>query len=65
MKIKIGSSLSGFLAVLLITFKLAGVITWPWVAVLAPLWVGVAVLAVFLLVIVGIAITAAVLAALS
>lgn len=63
MKIKIGSSLTGFLAVILITFKLAGVITWPWVAVLAPLWVGLVIFAVVLMAIVGVAFFAAYFAA--
>jgi hypothetical protein len=44
----------GFLEVLtliFITLKLVGSITWPWVWVLAPLWIGYAVLgAIFILI---------------
>jgi hypothetical protein len=39
----------GLLAILFIGLKLAGVINWPWIWVLAPLWIGFA----FLLVIVA------------
>ena len=37
----------GILGVLFITFKLAGVIAWPWVWVLAPFWVPLALVAAF------------------
>lgn len=36
-------AIPGYAALALITLKLAGVISWPWVAVLAPLWVPVAI----------------------
>lgn len=40
------------LGVLFIAFKLAGVIAWPWVWVLAPFWIPLAVAAVVLVVVV-------------
>ena len=42
----------GILGVLFIAFKLAGVIAWPWVWVLAPFWIPLAVVAAFLAVVV-------------
>ena len=42
----------GILGVLFIAFKLAGVIAWPWVWVLAPFWIPLAVVAVVLVVVV-------------
>ena len=42
----------GILGVLFIAFKLAGVIAWPWVWVLAPFWIPLAVAAVVLAVVV-------------
>lgn len=42
----------GILGVLFIAFKLAGVIAWPWVWVLAPFWIPLAVAAVVLVVVV-------------
>lgn len=44
--------LLGILGVLFIAFKLAGVIAWPWVWVLAPFWIPLAVVAVVLVVVV-------------
>lgn len=44
--------LLAILGVLFIAFKLAGVIAWPWVWVLAPFWIPLAVAAVFLVVVV-------------
>lgn len=35
-----GLSFAGALTILFIALKLTGVITWSWVWVLAPLWVG-------------------------
>ena len=35
-----GIGLGGVLTVVFITLKLTGVITWPWLWVLAPLWAG-------------------------
>lgn len=37
-------SLANMLVVLFIAFKLAGIITWPWLWVLSPLWIALAVL---------------------
>lgn len=42
----------GVLGVLFVAFKLAGVIAWPWVWVLAPFWIPLAVAAVVLVVVV-------------
>jgi hypothetical protein len=51
MKMKIG--FPGLLALVFITLKLLGKITWPWLWVLSPLWisalVGVSILAIVLL----------------
>ena len=33
-----GITFFGLLAIVFITLKLTGVVTWPWVWVLAPLW---------------------------
>ena len=41
----------GVLGVLFVAFKLAGVIAWPWVWVLAPFWIPLAVAAVVLVVV--------------
>lgn len=45
-----GIGFAGLLTILFIGLKLGGVITWSWVWVLAPLWIGFA----FLLAIVGV-----------
>ena len=45
-EIKVGTpvaSLSTLLTVVFVTLKLCGVITWSWLWVLAPLWIGFAV----------------------
>lgn len=34
-----GISFCGALAILFITLKLIGIISWPWVWVLAPIWI--------------------------
>lgn len=34
-----GTSLFGVLLILFVVLKLCGLITWPWVWVLAPLWI--------------------------
>jgi hypothetical protein len=44
-------SLLGFLAILFFILKVAGAITWPWLWVLAPLWIG-AIVAIITLVII-------------
>jgi hypothetical protein len=43
MQITIGSGLPVLLAVLFIALKLCGVIAWSWVWVLSPLWIGLAI----------------------
>lgn len=37
-----GIGFGGLLAILFIAFKLAGIINWSWLWVLAPLWAGIA-----------------------
>lgn len=46
-----GIGFTGLLAVAFIVLKLCGVITWPWVWVLSPLWIGLVVFLIILLVI--------------
>lgn len=56
-----GVGFFGWLALIFITLKLCGVITWPWWIVLAPIWgVFATVLAVVFLVVLGAVIYAAV-----
>ena len=50
-----GIGFSGLLAILFITLKLTGVITWSWLWVLAPIWIPF-VIVVFILIIAGIVI---------
>lgn len=45
-----GVSIGGLLGVLFVGLKLGGVITWPWLWVLAPFWIPVAGVGVFLIV---------------
>ena len=52
-----GIGFLGLLAILFITLKLTGVITWSWLWVLAPIWIPF-VIAVFVLIIVGIIVIA-------
>ena len=52
-----GIKFSGLLAILFITLKLTGVITWSWLWVLAPIWIPF-VIVVFVLIIVGIIVIA-------
>ena len=47
-----GIGFSGLLAILFITLKLTGVITWSWLWVLAPIWIPF-VIVVFILIIIG------------
>lgn len=44
-----GVSFIGLLTLLFVAFKLLGVVTWPWWAVLLPLWAPFAVVAVVFL----------------
>ena len=52
-----GIGFSSLLAILFITLKLTGVVTWSWLWVLAPIWFPF-VIAVFALIIVGIIVIA-------
>lgn len=52
-----GIGFAGLLALVFITLKLVGVITWSWWWVLAPIWIAVALAAVVLLVVVLVAAT--------
>lgn len=52
-----GIGFSGLLAIVFITLKLTGVIGWSWWWVLAPLWVGLGLAALLLLVVFIIAIS--------
>ena len=38
-----GIGVVGLLGLIFITLKLVGVISWPWIWVLAPFWLGIAV----------------------
>lgn len=38
--IQIGPGFAGTLTIVFIALKLLGYITWPWIWVLAPMWVG-------------------------
>ena len=40
-----GLGITGVLAVVFIVLKLVGVISWPWIWVLSPIWIGVLVFA--------------------
>jgi len=46
-----GTTFCGFLTLLFIALKLLGIISWPWVFVLAPLWVPVSFVIVIFLII--------------
>ena len=35
-----GIGFFGLLAIVFITLKLTGFITWPWILILSPLWIG-------------------------
>ncbi len=50
-----GIGFCGLLAIVFITLKLCGVIAWSWWWVLAPLWIGLAIIAVILIVLFTIA----------
>jgi len=49
-------NLSTILLIIFLTLKLAGVITWPWLWVLSPIWLPIA----FLMAVLGIGLTLAV-----
>jgi hypothetical protein len=46
-----GTSFSSLLGILFIWLKLAGFITWPWLWVLAPLWIPAALILIIVLVV--------------
>ena len=52
-----GLGFSGLLGIVFITLKLCGVISWPWVWVLSPLWGPLAFAAAVLLAVLGVALT--------
>jgi hypothetical protein len=53
-----GIGFSGLLTLVFIVLKLCGAITWPWIWVLSPIWIGLVLLVAFL----GLALLIAVLA---
>ena len=55
-----GVGFCGMLTILFIAFKLLGIITWSWLWVLSPLWIGAALVIAILLIIIFIAIIASV-----
>lgn len=56
-----GIGFSGLLGIVFITLKLCGVINWPWLWVLAPIWIPIALLLLFLVGLLGAALIAAIL----
>ena len=61
-----GASTVGLLGVLFVGLKLTGYITWPWLWVLAPFWLGPAILlAALLLMLAGVGIVVAIGAAIT
>lgn len=54
-----GIGFGGLLTIVFITLKLTGVITWSWLWVLSPLWIGFLVFLAIVLVILGIAVVIA------
>lgn len=51
-EVKGGIGLSEVLLVLFITLKLCGVIHWPWLWVLAPLWIPLAIVVLIIVIVV-------------
>ncbi len=49
-----GIGFTGLLTILFIGLKLGGVITWPWVWVLSPLWITVLLVVLVLLIVFGV-----------
>lgn len=45
-----GVSFVGLLAIVFITLKLIGIITWSWLWVLSPLWIGLAIVLGFIVI---------------
>lgn len=48
--VKTGPSLATILTIVFIVLKLTGAITWSWIWVLAPMWIGFALLLLFFLI---------------
>jgi len=55
-----GMGLSGWLTVLFVGLKLTGHITWPWVWVLSPLWIGFMIWLAIVLIVLAVAVVAGV-----
>ena len=53
-----GIGFAGLLTIVFITLKLTGYITWSWIWVLAPLWIGIAFIVLLTLTAIGIALIA-------
>jgi len=51
-----GTSIAGLLGIVFIVLKLTGVIAWPWLWVLAPFWIPIALFVVVMIVIVIVAV---------
>lgn len=51
-----GVSLSGVLGIIFIVLKLVGVISWSWLWVLAPFWIGLALLVGMAIIVGGVAV---------
>ena len=45
-----GIGVSGLMGVMFIGLKIAGIIHWPWVWVLSPFWIALALVVIFLLI---------------
>lgn len=52
-----GIGFTGLLAIVFITLKLLGIIAWSWWWVLAPLWMGVAIFALIVLLVLAVAVS--------
>lgn len=59
--VQVGPGFAGCLTLVFITLKLCGIIEWSWIWVLCPLWLG---LAIFLSIVVVVALVAAIVTAL-
>lgn len=57
-----GVGFCGLLTLILITLKLCKVISWPWIWVLAPLWISFGITVAFLIIVAIIAIIAGIIA---
>lgn len=48
-----GIGFAGLLAIVFITLKLTGIITWSWLWVLSPLWLGLAIVLGIMAIVIG------------